>query len=246
MGTKKSAIFLVIPDSHSAFGFLVCMFYDLFFQKTMAIADASPRRRLPMSVHCFMDEFANVGKLPDFEKKIAVIRSRGIAVSVVLQNFAQGKALYKDDWETIVGNCDSKLFLGGDEESTTLWGSKRLGKQTIDTRELSEQKGRQGSHSHAHRKLGREFMTPNEVATMPTDEALYFLRGLAPFRSKKLAPVATGNFEYVLEQPELVQPHAVDAEPEMTVTAEPLDASDIEELEAALGQLLELESSQAS
>lgn len=241
VGTKKSAVFLVIPDSHSAFGFLVCMFYDLFFQKNMAIADASPGRRLPVPVHCFMDEFANVGKLPDFEKKIAVIRSRGIAVSVVLQNFAQGKALYKDDWETIVGNCDSKLFLGGDEESTTQWVSKRLGKQTIDTRELSEQKGRQGSHSHAHRKLGRELMTPDEVATMPTDEALYFLRGLAPFRSKKLDPVATGNFEYVPEQPQLVQPNAVEAEPEVIVTAEPLDASDIEELEAALAQLLELQ-----
>lgn len=248
VGTEKTALFLVIPDSHSAFGFLVSMFYDLFFQKNMAIADESAGRRLPIPVHCFMDEFANVGKLPDFEKKIAVIRSRGISVSVVLQNYAQGKSLYKDDWETIVGNCDSKLFLGGDEESTTQWVSKRIGKQTIDSRELSVQKGGQGSHSHSHRKLGRELMMPDEVATMPTDEAIYFLRGLPPFRSKKLAPVETGNFRYVpapVAEAAAGEESIEREESQVEVTATPLDAQDEAELEAALARLLELEAEAA-
>lgn len=197
VGQERTALFLVIPDSHETFSFLVAVFYDMFFQKNIALADAAPARTLPVPVHCFMDEFANIGKLPSFHTKIAVMRKRGIATSVILQNFSQGKSLYKDDWETIVGNCDSKLFLGGDEESTTQWISKRLGKETIDSRDDSVQRGgANGSASKSFRKLGRELLTPDEVARLEGSECLYLLRGLPAFRSRKLEAIRSGDYRY--------------------------------------------------
>lgn len=197
VGSEKTALFLVIPDTHATFSFLVSIFYEMFFEHTIYLADRSPERRVTWPIQCFMDEFANIGKMPSFERKIAVMRSRGISVCVIMQTYSQGKALYKDDWETIVGNCDSLLFLGGTEQSTTDYISKRLGKQTIDSLDTSETRGSSGSYSRQYRTLGRELLTPDEVGRLPNEECLYLLRGLAPFRSRKLPAPATGVYTYV-------------------------------------------------
>ena len=196
VGKRRSAIFLVIPDSHQAFSFIASIFYELFFERNMYLADHNPSGRLEVPVQCFMDEFANIGKLPSFERKIAVIRSRGISTSIIMQTYAQGKSLYKDDWETIVGNCDSLLFLGGNEPSTTEFISKRLGKETIISQDTSEQKGTNGSWSRSLRSQGRELMTPDEIGRLDGGTCLYLLRGIPPFKSRKLQAPKTGTFEY--------------------------------------------------
>ncbi len=187
IGQEKTALYLILPDTHAAFNFLAAIFYEQLFETNLRLADHSGTGRLAHQVQCFMDEFANIGLIPSFERKIAVMRSRGISVSVVIQNFSQGKARYKDDWETIVGNCDSLLFLGGTEKSTTEYISKLLGKQTIVGSDTSQSKGRQGSYSISDRRLGRELLTPDEIGRLPGDECIYILRGVRPFRSKKLA-----------------------------------------------------------
>lgn len=196
VGKRRSVIFLVIPDSHQAFSFIASIFYELFFERNMYLADHNPSGRLEVPVQCFMDEFANIGKLPSFERKIAVIRSRGISTSIIMQTYAQGKSLYKDDWETIVGNCDSLLFLGGNEPSTTEFISKRLGKETIISQDTSEQKGTNGSWSRSLRSQGRELMTPDEIGRLDGGTCLYLLRGIPPFKSRKLQAPKTGTFEY--------------------------------------------------
>ncbi|VDG75784.1 conjugation protein [Actinobaculum suis] len=186
LGKEKTALYLIIPDTHATFNFLAAIFYEQLFETNLYIADHNDNGRLDVMVQCFMDEFANIGKLPSFERKIAVMRSRGISVSVIIQNFAQGKSLYKDDWETIIGNCDSLLFLGGQEKSTTDYVSKMLGKQTIIGTDTSLSKGRSGSFSRSDRLLGRELLTGDEVGRLPTDKCIYILRGVRPFLSRKL------------------------------------------------------------
>lgn len=197
IGRTKTALFLIIPDTHAAFNFLVSIFYELLFEVNIYIADHLPERHLPVHVQCFMDEFANIGKMPSFERKIAVMRSRGISTSIIVQNFSQGKALYKDDWETIVGNCDSMLFLGGNEKSTTEYVSKLIGKQTITSTDISESRGRNGSWTMQNRSLGRELLTADEIGRLPGQECLYVLRGVRPFKSRKLpAPTLTTPYTY--------------------------------------------------
>ena len=133
---------------------------------------------LATPLHCFLDEFANVGRIPNFDKLIATIRSRKVSVSIILQTIAQLKTMYKDSWETIVGNCDSVLFLGGNEQSTTEWLSKLLGKETIDIRTTSDSKGTSGSHTTNYQRTGRELLTPDELAQLDNDKCIYNLRGL--------------------------------------------------------------------
>lgn len=186
IGSEKTALFLILPDTHQAFSFLAAVFYEILFEQNMRLADQSPKRRLDVPVQCFMDEFANIGLIPSFERKIAVMRSRGISANIICQTYAQGKALYKDDWETIVGNCDSTLFLGGAEPSTTKYFMERLGKETIYTTDTSESRGTSGSWSKQSRKLARDLMTQDELARLPTDDCIYLLRGLPAFRSRKL------------------------------------------------------------
>lgn len=195
VGRQRTALFLILPDTHMTFSFLAAIFYQVLTEKLVYIADHSPGHQLAVQTHMFMDEFANIGKMPSFEKKIAVIRSRGLSVSVILQAFSQGKAMYKDDWDTIVGNCDSLLFLGGTETSTTEWISKRLGKATITSHESSQQKGLNGHYTVSERSLGRELLTPDEVGLLPHDECLVLIRGLRPFKSKK-QPATTHTSTY--------------------------------------------------
>lgn len=186
---RPTAVFLALPDTENTFSFLAAILYQCLFETNVYQADHAnsydhSARRLP--VHCFLDEFANVGRIPNFQRLIATIRSRNISCSVIIQNYAQGKAMYKDDWETIVGNCDSMLFLGGTETSTLEWVSKRLGSQTIDVMDDSESKGVNGSYSVSWRRTKRELMQPDELGLLPTDECIYILRGVRPFRSRKI------------------------------------------------------------
>ncbi|WP_026430315.1 VirD4-like conjugal transfer protein, CD1115 family [Schaalia georgiae] len=186
IGQRKTAVFLVVPDSHRSLDFLVSLFYDLVVRVNSAAADRSPGGRLPVPVQCFMDDFATVGRIPGFEAKLGVMGKRGISACVIVQTYSQGRALYGDDWEGIVGNCDSKLFMGGDEETTLRWIVGRLGRETIDTVDSATVKGSVGAFSQSWRRLGRELLTADELAGLDPGRCVFALRGLPPFLSDKL------------------------------------------------------------
>lgn len=185
IGKEPTALFLQIPDSHATFKFVAAMFWQSLFEKNIYIADHTEDGRLPVPLHCFLDEFANIGKIPQFEIVISTIRSRAISTSVIVQAYSQGKALWNDAWDTIVGNCDTILFLGGRDAQTTDWLSKQLGDETITMEEVSQNYGASGSRTKAQRTLKRALLTPDEIGRLPNDEALLLIRGLRPFRSKK-------------------------------------------------------------
>ena len=187
----KTAIFLALPDEDPTFNFLAAIFYQCLFDSIIRRCRTYPGECLATPLHCFLDEFANVGRIPNFDKLIATIRSRKVSVSIILQTIAQLKTMYKDSWETIVGNCDSVLFLGGNEQSTTEWLSKLLGKETIDLRTTSDSKGVSGSHTINYQRTGRELLTPDELAQLDNDKCIYNLRGLHPFLSRKAWPGTT-------------------------------------------------------
>lgn len=184
----KIAIFLALPDEDPTFNFLAAIFYQCLFDSIIRRCRTYPGECLATPLHCFLDEFANVGRIPNFDRLIATIRSRRVSVSVILQTIAQLKTMYRDSWETIVGNCDSVLFLGGNEQSTTEWLSKLLGKETIDIRTTSDSKGVSGSHTTNYQRTGRELLTPDELAQLDNDKCIYSLRGLHPFLSRKAWP----------------------------------------------------------
>ena len=187
----KTAIFLALPDEDPTFNFLAAIFYQCLFDSIIRRCRTYPGECLATPLHCFRDEFANVGRIPNFDRLIATIRSRKVSVSIILQTIAQLKTMYKDSWETIVGNCDSVLFLGGNEQSTTEWLSKLLGKETIDICTTSDSKGVSGSHTTNYQRTGRELLTPDELAQLDNDKCIYNLRGLHPFLSRKAWPGTT-------------------------------------------------------
>lgn len=187
----KTAIFLALPDEDPTFNFIAAIFYQSLFDHVIRATRTLDGQRLPRPLHCMLDEFANVGRIPNFERLIATIRSRGVSASIILQTIGQLKAMYKDGWETIIGNCDSVLFLGGNEQSTTEWVSKRLGKETIDMKESSQSKGRNGSVTYSRRRTGRELLTPDELGQLDNTSAVYMLRGVHPFLSRKIQPGQT-------------------------------------------------------
>ncbi|KXS23693.1 MAG: conjugal transfer protein TraG [Bifidobacterium dentium] len=189
--TGRIAIFLALPDEDPTFNFLAAIFYQCLFDSIIRRCRTYPGECLSIPLHCFLDEFANVGRIPNFDRLIATIRSRRVSVSVILQTIAQLKTMYRDSWETIVGNCDSVLFLGGNEQSTTEWLSKLLGKETIDLRTTSDSKGVSGSHTINYQRAGRELLTPDELAQLDNDKCIYNLRGLHPFLSRKAWPGTT-------------------------------------------------------
>ncbi len=174
VGEKKTAVFAVIPDNDSSFNFLVGMLYTQLFQQLYYQADIVHGGRLPVHVHFVMDEFANVALPDEFDKLLATMRSREISVSIIIQNLAQLKALFEKQWESIVGNCDEFLYLGGNEQSTHEYVSKLLGKETIDTNTYGQSKGRNGSYSVNWQITGRELMTPDEVRMLDNQYALLF------------------------------------------------------------------------
>ncbi|MBR1442881.1 MAG: type IV secretory system conjugative DNA transfer family protein, partial [Firmicutes bacterium] len=185
VGTYKTALFIIIDDKIPTFNFLAAIMYSQLFKELCDMADNVYGGRLPVHVRCLLDEFANIGQIPNFDKLIATIRSREISVNVILQNMAQLEALYDKSAGTIVGNCDSTLFLGSGEEKTMESISKRVGKTTIDHRGTSETKGMQGSYSLQDQILGRELITADEVGRLDNKECILFIRGLKPFKSRK-------------------------------------------------------------
>lgn len=185
LGEERTALFAVIPDNDTSFNYLVGMLYTQIFQELYYRADHIHGGRLPVHVHFLLDEFANVALPEDFERCLATMRSREISASILIQNLAQIKALFKDTWETIPGNCDSLLYLGGNETTTHEYVSKMLGKETIDTQSHGQSKGRNGSASTNTQQAGRELLTPDEVRLLDNADALLFIRGEHPVRDKK-------------------------------------------------------------
>ena len=199
LGEKKTAIFAVIPDNDSSFNFLVGMLYTQLFQQLYYQADIVHGGRLPVHVHFVMDEFANVALPDEFDKLLSTMRSREISVSIIIQNLAQLKALFEKQWESIVGNCDEFLYLGGNEQSTHEYVSKLLGKETIDTNTYGQSKGRNGSYSTNWQITGRELMTPDEVRMLDNRYALLFIRGESPIEDTKYDIMKHPNIRFTTD-----------------------------------------------
>lgn len=195
VGDVKTILYILLPDTDTSFNFLASMMYQQLFDMLVYKADNVYKGRLPCHVRCILDEFANIGQIPDFEKVISVIRSREISTNVILQNISQLKTLYKDTWETIIGTSDVFLYLGGMEQSTHEYISKLLGKQTIEQRNTSVTKGSNGSFSENFQKLGRNLMDPDEVASLKGQECILKIRGVHPFLSKKYDIVKHKNYK---------------------------------------------------
>ena len=180
LGEKKTALFALIPDNDTSFNFLVSLLYTQLFQQLFYSADHIHGGSLPIPVHFLMDEFANVSLPDDFDKILSVMRSRSVSVSIILQNLAQLKALFEKQWESIVGNCDEFLYLGGNEQSTHKYVSELLGKSTIDTNTYGKSSGRGGNYSTNYQISGRELLTPDEVRMLDNQYAILFIRGERP------------------------------------------------------------------
>lgn len=185
LGERKQAIFAVIPDNDSSFNYLVGMLYTQAFQELYYNADHKNGGRLKIPVRVLMDEFANVALPDDFEKVLSTCRSRGISINIIIQNMAQLKTLFKDSWENITGNCDTFLYLGGNEQGTHKYISELMGKATIDVKTRGITKGRNGSSSANYQNAGRELLTPDEVRLLNNDYALLFIRGEKAVIDKK-------------------------------------------------------------
>ena len=197
LGDRKTALFLIMSDTDSTFNFLISMAYTQLFNLLCEKADDVYGGRLPVHVRCLIDEAANIGQIPNLEKLMATIRSREISACLVLQAQSQLKALYKDNADTIIGNCDSRLFLGGSEPSTLKELSQSLGKETIDTYNTGESRGRETSHSLNYQKLGRELMSVDDLATLDGGKCILQLRGLRPFLSDKYDITKHPNYKYL-------------------------------------------------
>ena len=185
LGEKKVALFALIPDNDTSFNFLVSILYTQLFQQLFYLADHKYRGSLPVHCQFIMDEFANVSLPDDFGKILSVMRSRGVSVSIILQNLAQLKALFEKQWESIVGNADEFLYLGGNEQSTHKYVSELLGKSTIDTNTYGKSSGRSGNYSTNYQMAGRELLTPDEVRMLDNRYALLFVRGERPVMDLK-------------------------------------------------------------
>lgn len=199
LGQKKIALFAVIPDNDSSLNYIVGMMYTQLFQELFLLADSLPHGRLPVHVHCVMDEFANVALPNEFDKLLATMRSREISVSIIIQNIAQLKALFDKQWESIVGNCDEFLYLGGNEDGTHEMVSKKLGKETIDTNTYGETRGRNGSYSKNYQTAARDLMTPDEVRLLDNRYALLFIRGERAVMDEKYDLLKHPNIAYTTD-----------------------------------------------
>ena len=199
LGDKKTALFLIMSDTDSTFNFLISMVYTQLFNLLCDKADDVYGGKLPIHVRCLIDECANIGQIPNLEKLVATIRSREISACLVLQSQSQLKTIYKDAADTIVGNCDSTLFLGGKEKSTLKEISELLGKETIDLYNQSENRGSQVSHGLSYQKLGKELMTQDELAVMDGGKCIFMLRGVRPFLSDKYDLTRHPNYRYTAD-----------------------------------------------
>ena len=197
LGDRKTALFLIMSDTDSTFNFVIAILQSQLFNLLCDKADDVYGGRLPVHVRCILDEFANIGQIPQFDKLIATIRSREISASIILQSQSQLKAIYRDNADTIVGNCDTMLFLGGKEKTTLKEISEILGKETIDSFNTSENRGKEISHGLNYQKLGKELMTQDEIATMDGGMCILQVRGIRPFFSKKYDITKHPNYKYL-------------------------------------------------
>lgn len=201
-GTQKTMVYLVIPDNDSTFRFLSALFFSTVFSTLTRQADVDFKGKLPIHVRSYLDEFANVGEIPDFAELTSTVRSRNISLVPILQNIAQLQGNYKEKeaWKTILGNCDSLLYLGGNDEETFKFMSGLLGKQTIDVRTTSRSFGQTGSGSLSHQKIARDLMTPDEVGRMSRDECLVRIANMPVFKGKKFDPTQHPNWKFLADQ----------------------------------------------
>ena len=199
LGDEKTALFVILSDTDSTFNFVAALMYSQLFNLLCDKADDLYGGRLPVHVRLILDEFANIGQIPNFDKLIATIRSREISASIILQSQSQLKTIYKDAADTIAGNCDSTLFLGGKEKSTLKEISELLGKETIDLSNQSENRGSQVSYGLSYQKLGKELMSQDELAVMDGGKCIYMLRGVRPFLSEKYDLTKHPNYRYTAD-----------------------------------------------
>ncbi|WP_312046581.1 VirD4-like conjugal transfer protein, CD1115 family, partial [Anaerotignum sp.] len=199
LGDKKTALFIIISDTDDTFNFLVSMAYTQLFNLLCDKADDVYGGRLPIHVRCLIDEAANIGQIPKLEKLMATIRSREISACLVLQAQSQLKSLYKDNCDTIIGNCDSMVFLGGKEKTTLKDLSETLGKETIDMFNTSDTRGTQRSYGLNYQKLGKELMSMDELAVMDGGKCILQLRGVRPFLSDKYDITKHKNYQYLAD-----------------------------------------------
>ena len=238
LGDRKTALFVIISDTDDTFNFVVSILYTQLFNLLCDKADDVYGGRLPVHVRCLLDEFANIGQIPKFEKLIATIRSREISASIILQSQSQLKAIYKDNADTIVGNCDTTLFLGGKEKTTLKEMSELLGKETIDSFNTSETRGRELSHGLNYQKLGKELMTQDEIAVMDGGKCILQLRGVRPFFSDKYDITKHPKYRYLSDYD---KKNAFDVErymkrrPAIVKPEEPFDCYEISEADLQEG-----------
>lgn len=197
IGDRKTALFVIISDTDDTFNFVVSILYTQQFNLLRDKADDVYGGRLPVHVQCLLDEFANIGQIPKFEKLLATIRSREISASIILQSQSQLKAIYRDNADTIVGNCDSTLFLGGKKKTTLKEISEILGKETINNFNTGENRGWEISHCLNYQKLGKELMTQDEIAIMDGGKCILQLRGVRPFFSDKYDITKHPRYKYL-------------------------------------------------
>ena len=209
--------------------YLVGMIYSNLFQTLYYVADRKYGGRLPIPVHCIMDEWPNVALPDDFDKLLATMRSREISVSIILQNLAQLKALFDKQWESIVGNCDTFLYLGGNEQSTHEYVSKLLGKQTIDTNTYGQSKGRSGSYTTNFQTAGRELMTPDEVRMLNNQYAILFIRGERPIMDFKYDILKHPNVVLTTDGKEKPYKHGEVTIPHSSISVLAIDPDEVEE-----------------
>ena len=199
LGDQKTALFLMMSDTDGSFNFLISMIYTQLFNLLCEKADDVYGGRLPVHVRCLIDEAANIGQIPNLEKLVATIRSREISACLVLQAKSQLKAIYKDNADTIIGNMDSQVFLGGSEPTTLKDLSEALGKETIDTFNTSDTRGNSPSYGTNYQKLGKELMTRDEIAVLDGNKCILQLRGVRPFLSDKYDLTQHPNYKYTAD-----------------------------------------------
>lgn len=199
IGQEKTALFLIVPETYTTFNFIVCILYQLMLEHFYELAKKQAKRRLPIPIQIIGDEIANIGQIPNLQRYISTMRSYGISIILIFQTLTQVEDMDKNNWKTIVGNCDTFVYLGGKEQSTNEYVSKSVGKMTIDQRQTNETKGSHGSYGLQDSTLGRDLLDPSEMEKIPGDECIVMLSGLDPFKSKKYPLEKHPRYKYLAD-----------------------------------------------
>lgn len=199
LAREKTALFLIVPETYTTFNFIVCILYQLMLERLYEFAKKSPGRRCPVPVQIIGDEIANIGQIPNLQRYISTMRSYAISIILIFQTLTQVEAMDKNNWKTIVGNCDTFIYLGGKEQSTNEYVSKSVGKMTIASRQDNETKGSHGSYGRQDGTLGRDLLDPSEMEKIPGDECIVQLSGVEPFKSKKYPLEKHPRYKYLAD-----------------------------------------------